>query len=147
MLLLKNMLKKLSFYGIMSKRFSKGVGYMFNNIGGKIKILAQVVFWLGIIVSFLVGIILINQDENTVLIGFLVLVLGSLFSLIGSFMTYGFGQLIENSDILVAEKNADKSEAARPVETINDKIDTLSKWKQQGLITEQEYNQKMENLK
>ena len=120
---------------------------MFNNIGGKIKILAQVVFWLGITVSFLVGIILISQDENTVLIGFLVLVLGSLFSLIGSFMTYGFGQLIENSDILVAEKNADKSEAARPVETINDKIDTLSKWKQQGLITEQEYNQKTENLK
>ncbi len=36
---------------------------MFNNIGGKIKILAQVVFWLGITVSFLVGIILISQDE------------------------------------------------------------------------------------
>ena len=120
---------------------------MFDNIGGKIKTLAQVVCWIGIIASFLIGIILIKQDEDTALIGLLVLILGSLFSWIGSFMTYGFGQLIENSDILVAEKKGNKVETTRPIETVNDKIDTLNKWKEQGLITEEEYNQKMENLK
>lgn len=30
-------------------------------------------------------------------------------------------------------------------ETINDKINTLNKWREQGLITE-EYNQKLEDL-
>ena len=118
---------------------------MFDNIGSKIKTLAQVVCWIGIIASFLIGIILISQDEDTALIGFLVLVLGSLFSWIGSFMTYGFGQLIENSDILVADKKGNQID--RPIETTNDKIATLNKWKEQGLITEEEYNQKMENLK
>lgn len=146
-LFLQIVLKKSRFYGIIRKTFFEGEIDMFDNIGSKIKTLAQVVCWLGIIASFLVGIILIVQDEDTALIGFLVLVLGSLFSWIGSFMTYGFGQLIENSDILVAEKNGNKTENTRPIETINDKIDTLNKWKEQGLITEQEYNQKMENLK
>ena len=74
---------------------------MFDNIGGKMKTLAKVVCWIGIIASCLCGIILIGIDEDTALTGFLVLIFGSLSSWIGSFMTYGLGQLIENSDILV----------------------------------------------
>lgn len=119
---------------------------MFNSIGDKIKTLAKVICWIGIITSVLVAFIML-QEESTVLIGLLVLFFGPLFSWIGSFMTYGFGQLIENSDILVAEKKVNKVEVTRPIESINDKIDTLNKWKEQGLITEEEYNQKMGDLK
>ena len=115
---------------------------MFENIGGKIKALAQVVCWIGIIASVICGIIMMTIGEAGFnLVGFLIMILGSLFSWIGSFMTYGFGQLIENTDTLVVEKTN------KVIETINGKIITLNKCKEQGLITEEEYNQKMENLK
>ena len=74
---------------------------MFNNIGRKIKTVAVVGSVLGIFVSVVAGIALVVQDEDTVLSGILVIVLGSLSSWLGAFFTYGFGQLIENSDILV----------------------------------------------
>ncbi len=74
---------------------------MFKNIGGKIKWLAETVCLLGIVISVLSGIYLIAADET--LAGVLVMLLGSFASWIGSFFTYGFGQLIENSDILVEQ--------------------------------------------
>lgn len=150
---------------------------MFNNIGSKIKTLAQVVCWLGIVICVIVGIVLMAQDEETVGIGLVVMIFGSLFSWIGSFMTYGFGQLVENSDILVSQN---KNTIAHPTPTndvvlnnssvhqwrcescgkmitedfcpvcnkeLIDKMNTLEKWKKDGLITEEEYQQKMENIK
>lgn len=74
---------------------------MFNNIGGKIKTVAQVICWLGIIGSIILGIATISEVDET--LGILIILLGPLFSWISSFITYGFGQLIENSDILVEQ--------------------------------------------
>ena len=89
---------------------------MFKNIGGKIKVLAKVFCWLGIITSIIVGTAIIfggrevmsslpggysyyyYDSTATTIIGVAVIVLGSLFSWLGSFFTYGFGQLVENSD-------------------------------------------------
>ena len=73
---------------------------MFENIGGKIKTLAKVVCWIGIIVSVILGLGLLSRNAITAL---LFIGIGSLGSWIGSFMTYGFGQLIENTDILVKQ--------------------------------------------
>lgn len=89
---------------------------MFNNIGGKIKGLAKFICWLGIIVSVLVGIILIigatnrngyysYTDTNMVITGVIVIVMGSILSWIGSFVLYGFGELVENSSKLVELKS------------------------------------------
>ena len=72
---------------------------MFDNIGGKIKSLASAIAWIGIIISILSGIVLFFSEGF--LIAILVAGLGSLSAWIGSFMQYGFGQLIENSDYLV----------------------------------------------
>lgn len=85
---------------------------MFNNIGGKIKTLAQVICALGIIGSVIGGIVFICNE--IVLVGIVVLACGSLLSWVGSLGLYGFGHLIENTDILVAhgEKNPRKSEKA-----------------------------------
>jgi hypothetical protein len=74
---------------------------MFDNIGGKIKAVAKGICWAGIISSCIAGIVLILMDEATIPAGLLVLIIGPLASWVGSFMTYGLGQLIENSDILV----------------------------------------------
>ena len=75
---------------------------MFKNIGSKIKTLSKVVCWLGIIVSVLVGIIFIAYSavsgENVVLgiiTGVLCIICGSIASWIGSFFTYGFGEIID----------------------------------------------------
>ena len=76
---------------------------MFDNIGGKIKALAKVVCWVGIIVFCLIGLIIMaaGQSAGAISIGVLTAGIGSLLSWVGSFFTYGFGQLIENSDKLV----------------------------------------------
>ena len=94
---------------------------MFNNIGRKIKTLAKVLCWLGIIASVISGIVMVltgvafnrasvvrgysaTVDSElggaaAVVGGIVMMVVGSLVSWIGSFCMYGFGQLVENSDI------------------------------------------------
>lgn len=74
---------------------------MFDNIGGKIKTLAQVVTWIGIISSVISGIALMSIDEDMIFVGLMVMIFGSLMSWVSSFVLYGFGQLVENSDKLV----------------------------------------------
>ena len=87
---------------------------MFNNIGGKIKVLAKVLCWVGIIVSVLVGIILIASaaggsgysgftDSATIVLGILTIIVGSISSWVGSFVLYGFGELVENSSAIKYE--------------------------------------------
>ena len=73
---------------------------MFDNIGGKIKTLAQVVCWLGIIISGIYGIGMMAVDVHLVLAGIIVIVTGSLMSWLSSFALYGFGELIENSQMI-----------------------------------------------
>jgi hypothetical protein len=65
---------------------------MFYNIGGKIKVLAMVTTIIGIIFSVIFGIIIMTENFFSGL--FLMLVLG-VSSWVGSFMIYGFGELIE----------------------------------------------------
>ena len=74
---------------------------MFENIGGKIKGLAVVVCWVGIVTSVISAIVLwcVNSYRNpTIGLGISVLIGGVLGSWIGSFFTYGFGEMIENSE-------------------------------------------------
>ena len=73
---------------------------MFDDIGRKLKTLAKVSTILGIIGSVIAGCALMGDDFLT---GLLILVLGSVFSWIGSFTVYGLGQLIENTDALVKQ--------------------------------------------
>ncbi len=94
---------------------------MFNNIGGKIKGLARFICWIGIILSILIGVIMILGGDVDVsgiegaeaaaslqsmgwVGGVLFIIIGCLASWIGSFFTYGFGQLIENTDKLVRKQ-------------------------------------------
>jgi len=86
---------------------------MWDNISEKIKILAKVIAWLGIISSVIGGIILISQgvkiNHNSwngsggglfILSGIGTLIVGPILSWIGSFFMYGFGELIENSEAI-----------------------------------------------
>lgn len=84
---------------------------MFENIGSKIKTLAKVICWLGIIGSCLSGIsvaiAIIELDDDFAFLGFfggiVLAAVGSLFSWLGTLALYGLGQLIDNTDILVSQ--------------------------------------------
>lgn len=88
---------------------------MFNNIGKKIKTLAKVVCWLGIIGGIISGLSLIavgaagsgitvNSNGSTsfvsgmalVVAGIILLVLLPLLAWVSSFMLYGFGEMVDN---------------------------------------------------
>lgn len=68
---------------------------MFDNIGSKIKNLAQGVCFIGIACSVICGISFLAIDEDLFLVGLLVAVIGALCSWLGTFLLYGFGELIE----------------------------------------------------
>ncbi len=72
---------------------------MWNNIGGKLKGLAKVGCWLGIIGSVIYAIVLWSHNsryQSTILIGFLYLIVGCLISWIGSWAMYGLGLVVEH---------------------------------------------------
>jgi len=84
---------------------------MWDNISEKIKLLAKVIAWVGIISSVISGISLISQGidlnqssrsgrdgELFIFLGIASLIGGSIISWISSFFMYGFGELINNSE-------------------------------------------------
>ena len=80
---------------------------MFNNIGTKIKLLAKVLCGIGIGIFVILGLYWIvsaisNSSAYEAMTGILLLINGPVLSWVGSVILYGFGQLIENSDMLVA---------------------------------------------
>ena len=69
--------------------------------GKTIKVYADVVFAIGCILSIVVGVYLTVSIELSLLVGILIALLGCLSFWILSLFIYGYGQLIENTDILV----------------------------------------------
>ena len=90
---------------------------MFDNVGRKIKGLAKISCWIGIICSFIIGIAIVvimkGIDDEVgnvssvvslgVLIAIVVIVIGSFWSWLVSLGIYGFGELVENSRIIVED--------------------------------------------
>ena len=150
---------------------------MFDNIGAKIKKLATVTCWIEIIGSVLTAIIMLAEDEDLFIeVGLPLLIGGPLVAWIGAFFLYGFGQLIENSDktveqllIMNASKKGDTDEnpsvvhnvgavgkantqtadwtTSKPVSSNATKLATLDEWYREGLITFEEYKEKVDELK
>lgn len=83
--------------------------FSFDNIGRKIKGWAKAIFALEAIAALIGGLALMSTDEDAVAIGLLIAILGPIVAWISSWLLYGYGQLIENSDI-VAEEYRRKNE-------------------------------------
>ena len=92
---------------------------MFDSIGKKIKSLAKIISYVGIILSIYFGVNLLLHDRKD--LGIFVLVFGSLASWLNSFVLYGFGELVDNSAIIAGKKTL---EEARTEESRN----TNSTW-------------------
>lgn len=94
---------------------------MFSNIGRKLKTLAMLICWLGIIVSVILGFVTIAQanqvpflERTLVISGLTTMGVGSLCAWIGALFTYGFGQLIENTDVIRKQLSNEPEEAKEP---------------------------------
>lgn len=89
---------------------------MFTNPGGKIKSYAKVIFWIGVVLSVIVGVITIGTSFVTaaygygnsagtifggIIEGIIICAIGILISWISVLTLYGFGVMVENSDELV----------------------------------------------
>lgn len=119
---------------------------MFDNIGKKIKSLANVLCWVGIVAYVIAAIIMISigvdeYEDGLTIFGVILLFVGPLMSWISSFFMYGFGELIDKAcDIERNTRGGEiKSVAQTKVET--ERIDKIEKLRSQGLITEEEYRQ------
>lgn len=94
---------------------------MFDNIGSKIKTVATTIAILGIIGSIIIGSVMIKEANDSyypsateTLSGWLVIIVGSLSSWVSSFTLYGFGQLIENTDIISSKYITNASDKTPP---------------------------------
>lgn len=85
---------------------------MFKNVGGKIKSVSKVMFWIMTILSWILGLFTIfggisasrygyGSAGGSFLMGLVIIALGTLFSWLGVIVFYGFGVIIENTDKLV----------------------------------------------
>lgn len=89
---------------------------MLRNPGGKIKSYAKVLFWIGVVISIIIGVIEIGSSFvaaaysyqgsfGTILLGILggilTVAIGTLISWLAVLTLYAFGTLVENSDELV----------------------------------------------
>ena len=84
---------------------------MFDNIGGKIKLLAKILCWIGIVASVIVAVTMFVSIEDAPYsqegtyrgLGFAFLFIGPLVSWVSSFLLYGFGETID-----LLQQNVDK---------------------------------------
>ena len=111
---------------------------MFHNVGKKIKVLAQVMFYIMLVGAVIGGVALISSDDELVPVALGVIAGGALFAWIGSVFIYGFGELIDKTAAIERNTRAEgKSEyEVRVTSQRNDQIDRL---RSMGLISEEEY--------
>ncbi len=117
---------------------------MFDNIGSKIKNLTKICCWILIVIGVIGGLVLLIMgadwgDTLMIVLGLAAMILLPFFAWVGSFLLYGFGELIENSQIIAGNTQGTntKSSVQRNAETArNSKLENL---RAQGLITEAEY--------
>jgi len=114
---------------------------MYDNIGGKIKVLAKVTFIVEAIAAVITGIALMASDEDMIPVGLLVMVVGPIVAWVSSWLLYGFGELVDKAcDIERNTRGGErKSEAQKKVD--EERISKIEKLRSQGLITEEEYKQ------
>ena len=86
---------------------------MFNNIGRKIKCVAEIGCWMGIMISLILGIWLIVKSADWhpvfIVIGVGAILFGCLGAWIGSFCLYGFGELIDKTTEIASNTSSLKT--------------------------------------
>lgn len=121
---------------------------MFTNIGKKIKTAAKICCWLEMAVFIIVGLSILEEGNES---GSFIVILGILFSVLSSWMIYGYGEII---DILQQggmnprpfTNLSDLSNPSVPADSKAKKIMFLYELRKEGLISEEDFNQQMRKI-
>ena len=78
---------------------------MFNNVGGKLKAIAKVIFWIFVVIFAISGIVLfanmVRQNGGLAFLSAVLTIgLGVLTAWLSSIGLYAFGELVENTSII-----------------------------------------------
>lgn len=125
---------------------------MYNNIGGKIKVLAIISFALTALAFFISGIALMADDDDFIFLGMLMMFGGPVLGWISSWLIYGFGELIVKATEIA--RNTQGGQTAPQAPVVNQaapqapvaspaRNDHLQNLLNQGLISQDEYEQAM----
>lgn len=120
---------------------------MFDNIGKKIKSLASVLCWVGIIAYVILAIIMFAiaadayDEELYITLGVIFLFVGPLMSWVSSFFMYGFGELIDKACDIERNTRGGERKSAAQAKVETERIEKLERLRSQDLITEEEYQQ------
>ena len=106
--------------------------------------LAKVGCWAGMIICIILGIMILDEGNE---LGLFIIIIGAMIAWANSWIIYGFGELVENvSKIAEYGHVGHVNTQSNSNDDIVAKIEKLKKWKRDGLISEKEYVQKMEEL-
>lgn len=100
---------------------------MYDNIGSKIKTVAKVVGFAGIVISILTGLLFLlvafSEEKFSYFgIGILVAILGSIISWASTIALYGFGQIVENTDTIAKHSKTQTGDLQYYGDMINESI-------------------------
>ena len=70
------------------------------NIGKKIKTLAIILFIFGTVMGIFLAVHLVSNYEDLIFFGLLVLVIAPIGAFVSSWILYGFGEIVDNSQII-----------------------------------------------
>ena len=115
---------------------------MFENINKSIKVIAIIWMIIGIIASLIVGGIILDSSAW----GLLIWLIGIGGSITSAIFMYGFGELIENTQILIEHIRQKSTTEINNDSDIQEKLNTLATLKDAGLITEEEYIEKYRSI-
>lgn len=130
---------------------------MWDNIGEKIKDTAVVLFGFGALVLGIGGIIFVLIDRDYIKYVLPISGGGILILLVICYLLYGFGEIVQRvcdvtNDYFERKEREDKEKAKRwqpPVTRQDDalaKLERLTRLKERGAISEEEYNKKKEEI-
>ncbi|MBQ7309265.1 MAG: hypothetical protein IJW87_03720 [Clostridia bacterium] len=119
---------------------------MFDNIGSKIKNLTKICCWIMIVIGVAGGLVLLIMgadwgDGLMIGLGLAAMIVLPLLAWIGSFLMYGFGELVENSQIIAGNTRGNTAKSITQKTVENARITKFEKLRAQGLITEEEYQE------
>ena len=120
---------------------------MYKNIGKKIKFFAALVGYLGVIGSIIIGIVITTLLDDNYLtsdvsyLGIIIGIVSALICWVSQYIIYGFGELVDNSTQINKKLSYSSSE-----NDMSEKIEKLKEWRTKGLITEEEYLEKINSL-
>ena len=129
---------------------------MFDNIGGKIKGLAKIIFWIIVICFSIFGLSMLTQSSSSpvyFLGGLLSIGLGIVMAWLSTCLLYGYGELIEKTSQIERNTRGGFNIVSQKGNVVSDvqadaeqkRIDQLNNLRSIGLITEDEYQQALAN--